>query len=212
MSSPRLALIEGHEMVRQLFARHLSEELGYNLVGQAGTAVDAHKLLPKHRPDLVIIDWSLPDSPGTEVVRALAPELPQSKWLLLSAREHGPLVREAALLGVQGVVSKRSSLSVLAEAVRRVLAGEVFYCPFSSRLLTQQVVSDAAGRPRLTAREREVLRGFARGENSKLLAARLGMNVKTVQNHLTTLKDKLGIREPAELVRYAMKHGYVDTI
>lgn len=199
-------------MVRQLFVRLLSEELGYNLVGQAGTAADAAKLVPKHRPDLVIIDWTLPDAPGTDIVRALAPELPATRWLLLSSKEHGPLVREAALLGVQGVISKRSSLSVLTEGIKRVLDGEVFYCPFSSRLLTQQVVSDAAGRPRLTAREREVLRGFARGENTKLLAARLGMNVKTVQNHLTTLKDKLGIREPAEIVRYAMKHGYVDTI
>lgn len=199
-------------MVRQLLVRLLSGELGYNLVGQAGTGADATKLLAKHRPDLVIIDWMLPDASGTDIIRALTPELAGTRWLLLSTKDHGPLVREAALLGVQGVISKRSSLSVLTEGIKRVLSGEVFYCPFSSRLLTQQVVSDAAGRPRLTTREREVLRGFARGENSKLLATRLGMSVKTVQNHLTALKDKLGIREPAELVRYAMKHGYADTI
>ena len=89
--------------------------------------------------------------------------------------------------------------------MRRILAGA------SPRLLVDKMVDEChalAAAP--TAREREVLRGFARGENDKILAERIGVSATTVPNHLTIRKDKLGLREPAELVHYAIKHGYVE--
>jgi DNA-binding NarL/FixJ family response regulator len=120
-------------------------------------------------------------------------------------------VREAVSLGVQGFVMKRSELSTLRTAISRVLAGEKYYCPDSARLLVDKMVDE--GRTvavNLTPRERDVLRGFARGENPKILAGRLGLSSKTVQNHLVMLKDKLGLHEPAELVHYAIKHGHIE--
>ena len=78
----------------------------------------------------------------------------------------------------------------------------------SSRLLVEKLVDE--GNANLTGREREVLRGFARGENQKALAERLSISTKTVANHLTELKEKLGLEEPAQLVHYAIKHGYVE--
>jgi DNA-binding NarL/FixJ family response regulator len=120
-------------------------------------------------------------------------------------------VREAITLGVHGFVMKRSDIAELRTAIRKVLAGEKYYCPASTKLLVDKMVDE--GRTlavSLTPRDREVLRGFARGENPKALADHLGVSMKTVQNHLTLLKEKLSLQEPAELVHYAIKHGYIE--
>lgn len=120
-------------------------------------------------------------------------------------------MRDAVTLGIHGFVLKKSPLHVFREAIRRVLNGETYYCPESSRLLVEAMRSEAAVGTNLTLREREVLRGIAHGENPKVIAGRLEVTVKTVQNHIVSLKEKLGVQEPAGLVRYAIKHGYVET-
>lgn len=207
-------MVTEHGFVRQLLAHMLTTELGLAVVAQAGSVAQAEELLTANgaAPDLVIVGSMLTDGRGGDLVRRLTPRLPQTRWFMLSAREQAPIVREAANLGVQGFVMTRSDLAIFRDGLRRVLAGETYYCPAAARLLAEHVVNESAATSPLTPREREVLRGYARGENTKVIAQRLGMNVKTVQNHLTSLKDKLGMREPAELVRYAMKHGYVDEV
>ncbi len=207
----RVVLIEDHTMVRQLFAHLIRDELGLTLAADCTTVADGAATLLVEKPDLAIVDWMLPDGRGFDLVRSVGPKLPRTRWLFISSNEQGHLVREAVSLGVQGFVMKRSDLATLRDAVRRVLAGEKYYCPASARLLVEKMVDESrAVAANLTSREREVLRGYARGENPKVLADRLGVTTKTVQNHLTRLKDKLGLREPAELVHYAIKHGYVE--
>jgi DNA-binding NarL/FixJ family response regulator len=214
MSAQRIVLVIEHGLVRQLLAQLLTVELGLSLVAQAASVTEAESFLASERPgaDLVLVGSTLPDGRGADLVRRMGAKLPQTRWFMLSTREQAPIVREAANLGVQGFVMTRSDLNVFRDGLRRVLAGETYYCPAAARLLAEHVVNESAATSPLMPREREVLRGFARGENTKVIAQRLGMNVKTVQNHLTSLKDKLGMREPAEIVRYAMKHGYVDEI
>lgn len=210
-SPARVVLIEDHIMVRQLFAHLIQNELGLVLAADCTTVGDGSAALLREKPDLVIVDWMLPDGRGFDLVRNVGPRLPRTRWLFISSNEQGHLVREAVSLGVHGFVMKRSDLATLREAVRRILDGEKYYCPTSARLLVEKMVDESrAVGASLTGREREVLRGFARGENPKLLAERLGVSTKTVQNHLTLLKEKLGLREPAELVHYAIKHGYVE--
>lgn len=209
--SARVVLIEDHTMVRQLFAHLVKEDLGLTLAGDATTVAEGSATLLKEKPDLAIVDWMLPDGRGFDLVRSVGPKLPRTRWLFISSNEQGHLVREAVSLGVQGFVMKRSDLSTVREAIRRVLAGDTYYCPASARLLVDRMVGEGqAMGVSLTPREREVLRGFARGENPKVLADRLGVSAKTVQNHLSILKDKLGLQEPAELVHYAIKHGYIE--
>ncbi len=207
----RVVLVEDHTMVRQLFAHLLRDELGLTLAADCTTVADATVALLREKPDLAVVDWMLPDGRGFDLVRSVGPKLPKTRWLFVSSNEQGHLVREAVSLGVHGFVMKKSDLATLREAVRRVLAGEKYYCPASSRLLVDKMVDESrAVAANLTSREREVLRGYSRGENPKVLAERLGVSTKTVQNHLTLLKDKLGLHEPAELVHYAIKHGYVE--
>jgi DNA-binding NarL/FixJ family response regulator len=207
----RIVLVEDHTMVRQLFAHLIREDLGLTLAADCTSVAEGAAALLREKPDLAIVDWMLPDGRGFDLVRTVGPKLPRTWWLFVSSNEQGHLVREAVSLGVQGFVMKRSDLATLREAVRRVLAGEKYYCPASSRLLVEKMVdeSQVVGAS-LTSREREVLRGYARGENPKALAERLSVSTKTIQNHLTLLKDKLGLREPAQLVHYAIKHGYIE--
>ena len=207
----RVVLVEDHTMVRQLFAHLVSEELGLKLVADCTTAIEGTTALLREKPDLAIVDWMLPDGRGFDIVRAAGPKLSRTRWLFVSSNEQGHLVREAVSLGVHGFVMKRSDLATLRTAITRVLAGEKYYCPASSRLLVEKMVDEGnAVAANLTDRERAVLRSFARGENPKLLASRLGLTQKTVYNHLSILKEKLGLHEPAELVHYAIKHGYVE--
>lgn len=198
-------------MVRQLFAQLVREDLGLTLAADCTTVAEGAAALQREKPDLAIVDWMLPDGRGFDLVRHVGPKLPRTRWLFISSNEQGHLVREAVNLGVQGFVLKRSDLSTMREAIRRVLAGETYYCPASARLLVDRMVGEGqAVGVHLTTREREVLRGFARGENPKALADRLGVSTKTVQNHLSILKEKLGLPEPASLVHYAIKHGYIE--
>lgn len=209
--SARVVLVEDHTMVRQLFAHLIKEDLGLVLAADCTTVAEGTDALQREKPDLAIVDWMLPDGRGFDLVRSVGSKLPRTRWLFISSNEQGHLVREAVSLGVQGFVMKRSDLSTLREAVRRVLAGETYYCPASARLLVDRMVGEGqAVGVNLSPREREVLRGYAHGENPKALASRLGVSAKTVQNHLSILKEKLGLQEPAELVRYAIKHGYIE--
>lgn len=207
----RVVLIEDHTMVRQLFAHLIREELGLNLVADCRNVAEGTETLLREKPELAIVDWMLPDGRGFEIVRQVGPKLPRTRWLFISSNEQGHLVREAVNLGVHGFVMKRSDLATMRDAIRRVIAGETYYCPASSRLLVDRMVGEGHTLgASLTSREREVLRGFAAGENPKVMAERLGISTKTVQNHLSILKEKLGLQEPAALVHYAIKHGYIE--
>lgn len=210
-SKARIVLIEDHTMVRQLLAHLVKVDLNHELVADCTTVAEGTLAVLKHKPDLVIIDWMLPDGRGFDVMREVGGKLARTRWLFISSNEQGHLVREAVGLGVQGFVMKRADLSTLRTAVSRVLAGETYYCPASAALLVDRLVGEGrATAVNLSPREQVVLRGFAKGENPKALADRIGVSPKTVQNQLSSIKEKLGLYEPAELVHYAIKHGYVE--
>ena len=203
--------MEDHTLVRQLMAAMVRDDLRLNLVADCRTVSEGVAACLREKPDVVVVDWMLPDGRGFDLVRRVGPELPRTRWLCVSGTEQEHLVREAISLGVHGFVLKRSDLATLRQAVIEVARGQTYYCPDSSRLLVESLRSEAnAVAGNLTDREREVLRSFARGENIKAIAARLGVSTKTVHNALARVRDKLGEYEPAGLVRYAIKHGYVE--
>src|ERR1041385_4941733 len=99
-SSIRVILVEDHTMVRQLFAHLIQQELGHTLVGDCTTVADGKATLLREKPDLAIVDWMLPDGRGFDLVRAVGPKLPRTRWLFVSSNEQGHLVRAAVALGV----------------------------------------------------------------------------------------------------------------
>lgn len=211
MPAPRVVIVEDHALVRQMLAHIAQEELALVIAAECATLAEGVAVCLREKPDLAIIDWMLPDGRGFEIVRQAGPHLPHTRWICVSANEQEHLVREAIELGIHGFVLKRSEFATLRAAIAAVLAGESYYCPASSRLLVEALRSRAqAVAVNLTPREREVLIGIAGGDSPKAIASTLGLEVKTVHNHLASVKDKLGIYEPAGLVRYAIKHGYVE--
>lgn len=212
MTPARLVLVEDHAMLRQLLRAFIAEQPGLQLLADCVSLREADATIRRETPDLVIMDCRLPDGAGLDLVRQLKPESPRLKWLVLSATENGRLVSESVNLGVQGFVHKSADLETMRTAIFSLLQGEHYYCPASSRLLVRTLLAESQlGQLGLTGREIEILRGFARGQNLKTAAAQLGISVKTAQNHLTSLKDKLGLYEPAELVHYAIQRGLVGS-
>ena len=209
-SVARVVIVEDHAMVRELLVSLVRDEMGLKIEADCTTIADGLAACLRTKPDLAIVDWMLPDGRGFDIVRQAAPRLTRTRWLFLSSNEQEHMVRDAVDLGIHGFVLKKSPLEVFREAVRRVVAGETYYCTESARLLVEAMRSEAVVGTNLTSREREVLRGIAHGENPKEIANHLEVKAKTVQNHLVSLKEKLGIHEPAGLVRYAIKHGYVE--
>jgi len=210
-SSLRVAIIEDHQMLRELIVPILRDDLGYTLTGAVGSVAEGLTLCRREKPDLVIADWMLPDGRGFDVLRGTAPFLPNTRWLFMSSNENGHLIREAVALRVHGFVMKRGALDTLRTAIREVAAGRTYYCPESSRLLVHRLVDEGlAPANQLTLREVEVLRAFARGDNLKAIADHSGASIRTVQNHLSAIREKLDLHEPAELVHYALRHGLVE--
>ena len=198
-------------MLRELIVPILRDDFGYTLVGAVGSVADGTVLCRKEKPDLVVADWMLPDGRGFDVLRSVASLLPRTRWLFMSSNENGHLIREAVALRVHGFVMKRGALNTLRTAIREVAAGRTYYCPESSRLLVTKLVDDGfAPASQLTEREIEVLRAFAHGDNLKAIADRTGISIRTAQNHLSAIREKLDLHEPAELVHYALRHGLIE--
>jgi DNA-binding NarL/FixJ family response regulator len=203
-----LVIIEDLALLRDLLAQEIRGLGAYEVLGTADRVASALPLLRTRRPDLVVLNWLLPDGTGEDVMRTLAGELPDTRWLVLCTQAHGQPVQTALGLGAQGFIMKQSELSALREALRRLSDGGTYYCPLSSSLLLEALRNRA--RPNgdgLTERELDVLRRYALGLNPKAIATQIGVSPKTVQNQLSAIRQKLNIQETAGLVRYAIRHG-----
>ena len=210
MSTAHIVLIEDHTMVRDLLGEAIRAIPGIALVASVGTALEGQAACLKHKPELAVIDWMLPDGSGLEIVRQCTPKLPRTRFLMVTSSDQGQIVRDAADAGVHGFVMKSLSMATLRLAIQTVLAGRSYFCPVSSQLLAESFGSDRTNTgPILTPREREILRCLAIGMGTKETASSLNLSAKTVSNYQTALKEKLQIHEPAGLVNCAIKHGMI---
>ncbi|MGB0372139.1 MAG: response regulator [Opitutales bacterium] len=212
MPHPKVILVEDHHMIRQMLEHLITKDLELDLVGSYATCTEGIDGFLKFKPDLGIVDWMLPDGRGFDIVRKAGASLSKTRWLFLSSNEQGHLVREAVHLGIHGFIQKRSDIKVLRDGIRKVLVGEKYYCPESAKLLVEKMVDESQhAAMSLTGRESEILRRYAKGQNPKDIATDLDLSAKTISNNLTSIKEKLNLFEPAQLVTYAIKHGYIET-
>lgn len=207
-------VVDDHPMWREAVARDLTEA-GYLVVGSTGEGRQAVRVAPATRPDVVVLDLQLPDISGVEVIRGLRAALPDVRVLMLSASGEQQGVLDAMKAGATGYLLKSAASAEFLDAVRRTAAGEAVFTPGLAglvlgeyrRLATDPESPDAAARPRLTARETEVLRLVAKGMSYKQIAARLGLSHRTVQNHVQNTLGKLHLHNRVELTRYAIEQG-----
>lgn len=159
--------------------------------------------------DLLVLDLSLPDIDGFEVLRRLAPRARRPAVLVLSMHEELPYVREALRLGAVGYLAKTGADDELLQAIEAISAGDEYVgASFRSRLAEIQPNQDPAF-PELTARELQIVRALVAGENIRNIAERLGMSRKTVYVHRSSLLGKLGVSSDVELVRLARQRGMI---
>ena len=201
-----IVMVDDHEAVRELTCRYL-ERLDYEVIGQAGTGLEAMRLFKKTAPDLAIVDIFLPELCGQEVISRLRRELPETRILVFTAG-WDPAVLSSALRGEpNGMVHKAEPLEVLLIALRIISAGGRFYSPKITQLLGH---SQLAPTETLSRREMEVLQSVAEGKSNKEIAALLGVSTKTVENHRMRLMHKLGVHNAASLTLVAVQMGVVS--
>ena len=199
-------MVDYHEAVRELTCRYL-ERLDYEVIGQAGTGLEAMRLLKKTAPDLAIVDMFLPELCGQEVISRLRRELSETRILVFTAA-YDTAVLSSALRGEpNGMVHKSEPLEVLVLALRIVAFGGRFFSPKISQLLRH---SRLAPTQALSGREVEVLQSVAEGKSNKEIAALLGVSTKTVENHRMRLMNKLGVHNAASLTLVAIQMGVVS--
>lgn len=206
---PRIALADDHPIVRRGFKQLIETVPEHAVVMEHGSggSLLADEALPQC--DLLVLDLSLPDIDGFEVLRRLAPLPRRPAVLVLSMHEELPYVREALRLGALGYLSKTGADDELLQAIETITAGDEYVgATFRSRLAELPPNQDPAF-PELTARELQIVRALVAGENIRHIAARLGMSRKTVYVHRSSLLGKLGVASDVELVRLARQRGMI---
>jgi two-component system response regulator NreC len=210
--SIRVLIVDDHAVVRSGLRRVLEAEDDIEVVGEAGDMRGAVFEARAQRPDVVLMDVVMPGPTGIEATPAVLKEAPEAKVLVLSMQDDPEYVREAFSAGASGYVLKEAVDAEVVDAVREVSGGGRYVHP---ALGARLVAADAEERARadedpLSDREREVLRLLALGHTNQEIAEMLYLSVRTVETHRAHIMQKLRLSTRAELVRYAIKHGFLE--
>ena len=210
----RVLIADDHTLVRESLVSLLESGGDVQVVAQAADGLETVEKAIATRPDVVVTDISMPRLNGIEVVRRLREALPDTRVLVLTMHQEDEYVLQAVRVGAAGYMVKDSAASELLTAVRSLHAGRGYFGPQAAKALAEQLqhperdLGDPYGE--LTPREREVFHLLAEGLTTKEIARQLGISVKTAENHRARVLAKLGVRNTAELVRYALRRGLLD--
>jgi two-component system response regulator NreC len=213
----RLLVADDHGLLRAGLIALLNAESGMVVVGEADDEHSAVSLTVEKRPDVVLMDISMPDSGGIEATRRIKQLAPEARVLIMTVHEDKGLMQEAIRAGAMGYILKRAIKSELVNAIQAVMRGELYLHPAMARLLFMQTQPPQLAEARmipepfepLTVREIEVLRLIARGYTNSQIGESLHISVRTVEYHRGNLTAKLNLRSRSELMRYAEEKGLV---
>jgi DNA-binding NarL/FixJ family response regulator len=200
--------VDDHEMVRAGLRTFLGLQADMAVVGEAASAEQALALVPRLRPDVVLLDLVLPGMSGVEAVRRLRAAHPDVKVVVLTSFAGEESVLPAVRAGAAGYLLKDVGPGELAEALRAVHAGGAPLHPAVAATVMHSVAEPV--RDPLTPREHEVLRLVARGLPNRLIARELALSEKTVKAHVSAILGKLGVADRTQAALYAVRHGLVD--
>ncbi len=216
MRSIRVLLVDDHALVREGIRSLLQLYKDIEVVGEAGDGREAIQKTRELEPDIVVMDISMPSMGGIEATRQILKEKPAAKIVVLSRYDNLSYARSLLEAGALGYVPKKAVSTELAAAIRAVYNGDVFLHPSIAKGVTKDYVqlirSERKTEPyeRLTDREKEILKLLAEGYSSHQIAERLYLTAKTVLNYRKNIMEKLGVENPAQLIRYAIKMGLGD--
>jgi DNA-binding NarL/FixJ family response regulator len=208
--SVRLLLADDHDLVRQGL-KALLERQGFQVVCEASDGQEALRLAAKDKPDVAIMDISMPIMNGLDAAREMTKSSPKTKVILLTQHDEDQYVTEALRAGVKGYVLKNQAAVDFVHAIQEVCRGSVYLSPSISRTVVDAYLSKTYdSTDHLSGRERQVLQLVGEGKSTKDVAVQLGISVKTAESHRARLMKKLDIHETASLVRYAIRRGLIQ--
>ena len=216
MTKLRILIADDHEVVRAGVRSLLERQPDCEICGEAVTGRQAVAMAQQLKPDVVVLDITMPELNGLEATRQILKTVPDARVLILSVHESEQLVREIVNAGAHGYVLKSDAGRELAAAVRAQRQRESFFTSKVAQIALQasrnkEPGSHAEALPSsvLTAREREVLQLLAEGKSNKEVATALGISVATVETHRTNIMSKLDLHSITELVHYAVRHKII---
>jgi DNA-binding NarL/FixJ family response regulator len=215
MSEPkriRILLADDHAVLRAGLRALLAAQPDFEVIGEASDGGEAVRLARALSPDVVVMDIGMPGIGGMDATARLRREVPAVRILILSMHDDQGYLRQALKAGASGYVLKKAADTDLLAAIRAAARGEVFLDPAMAKYLVEEVVRPSTpprGPGLLSDREQDVLRLLARGHTNQQVADRLCIGVKSVETYKARLMDKLGLKGRAELVRYAIQHGFL---
>ncbi|MBI3895813.1 MAG: response regulator transcription factor [Acidobacteria bacterium] len=213
--SIRILLADDHQIVRQGLRRILEENPDMEVVGEASDGRQAVQMALETKPQVVVMDLSMPQLSGIEAVRQLSKRLPSTKVLVLSMYSDESYVVQVLEAGATGYLLKDSADTDLTQAVLAVHSGKSFFSPRVSRILLDEYVRQLQEKgvtdryELLTEREREILQLIAEGKTSREIAELLNISASTVDTHRAHIMEKLDLHNPYEVVLYAVRKGLI---
>ena len=214
MTELRIFLADDHAVVREGLKALINAHPGMSVVGEAADGLQACEQIPALRPDVVVMDVSMPGMTGSQATARLREECPAVRVLALTVHEDKGYIRQLLAAGAAGYMLKRAAPEELIHAIRAVAAGGVYLDPHMAGKVVGGFVRQPAhaGSPggELSDRETEVARQTAAGYSNKEIAAKLELSIKTVETYRARAMEKLGLQSRADLVRYAVQQGWLQ--
>ena len=205
-----IVLADDHAVVRSALRMLIEAEADFEVVAEAGDAETTLRYVRGHKPTVLILDLNMPGRSSLEAIPDIKEASPETEVVVLTMQNEPAFARRALQAGVRGYVLKEAADSELVQAVRRAAAGETYLQPALGARLAAEPEKPVRG-DALSEREREVLRLIALGHTNAEIAAQLYLSIRTVESHRAHVQQKLRLSSRAELVRYALEHGLVET-
>jgi len=210
LNKTTIVLVDDHAVVRAGVRRLLEQELLFEVIGEAESGEKAYQIFGELKPDVVMMDLSMPGMGGLESTRRILMRHEKAKILVLSMHEDLSFANQALKLGAKGYLTKNTLADDLVKSIQTVSKGDVFLSDeIAKKMAMQSISGNQDPIHELSAREFEIFRLLAEGLDIDAIASTLNISSKTVSNYQTMIKQKLNINSPVELIRYAIKAGVI---
>lgn len=215
MKKIRVLLVDDHAILRDGIKALLEKQDDIEVVAEAGDGREAIPKAAQFRPDVVVLDISMPTMDGLESMRQMKKENPDIKVLVLTMHDNEEYFFQLLRAGASGYVTKKSVSRELVSAIEAVYRGESFFCPSMAKFLLSDFLRldkavESTGQEELTPREREIVKLIAEGYTNQQIADLLHRSVKTIESHRSNILRKLGIHDSIELVKYAVRKKLIE--